>query len=1208
MAKIATLFERRWLRRTCYAIATTFVVLVLALWLGGPPAARWAIETIGSRALGRTVRVGAIRVNPFTLTLRIADLAIEGAAGEDAPLLAIGALRASLSGTSLWHRAPVVRSLAIDRIRAHIVRLEAQRFNFSDIVDRVLAQATDKPAPPPGSQEPARFALHNIEIADSALDFDDRVQGQAHSLQQIRIAIPFISSLPTDVEIYVKPAFFAQLDGHPLELNGETRPFEQSLETSIDLKFDGLDVPKYLSYSPVPLRFRVPSGALDADLRVTFRRAAAGATDAQRPLQLIVSGPIALRDFELDAPAGAEAKRLLAWKRLAIAIDELAVFDKRLRLSEVALEGPEVEVTRDAAGRVNWIEFLAAPVATAPKDARETTEAAAATRPPAQPFDASVAALRIADGRVRFSDATAGTFVKRLDALTLDVRDISTVSEKPATLKLAAHTADGESLGADGEVQIAQRAGKIAVTAKEVDVKALAPYLEAVARGRFDARVDAGATLEFDAATTPAQIRATEVSVAARKVHVEGPQEAGAQLDVATLAIEGGSVDVAARSAEVAKIAIDGPRAIVTRLADGSIGWTHLAETRKAPGDAAASSPPSEPWRVRVAAVELNRGDVQFADRTVDPPVTVQIAALTAKARNLSADGAQRAQFNVRAHVGKLGSIAVDGNARWDRLAAVLQIDARSLEVPLLRSYIARELNVEFASAEVSTRGTLTIATVAERQTIDYRGDLQVANLHVLNPGGAGDLLKWNQLSLERCGVRIGDGAPVFEVGALALSDFFANVVLSEDGRLNLREVPRTVPEEASSAPKPTTAGGTPPVIRVGGIRFERGNVNFTDHFVKPNYTVNLTHFAGTVGALSSDNAAPAEADLKAQLDDEAPVQIKGKLNPLAPQLFLDIAASAHGIDLPRFTPYSAKYAGYPITKGKLSVDVSYKVDGGKLVATNRLFLDQLTFGDHVDSPTATKLPVLFAVSLLKNSRGEIDINLPISGSLNDPDFSVGGIILQVIVNLITKAVTAPFALLASAFGTGEEIGYVEFAPGSAALAPAQEQRLATLAKALADRPALRLDVIGRVDPAQDTEALRSAKYEAKLHAAKVRELVRAGGASIDPGSVKVEAAERPALIASAYKDEKLPDKPRNMLGIAKSIPAPEMEQRLLAAITVGPDDLRKLALDRADAVRNQLETTGKIARERMFLVEPKLTPEGIADKGATTRVDFSIK
>lgn len=203
---------------------------------------------------------------------------------------------------------------------------------------------------------------------------------------------------------------------------------------------------------------------------------------------------------------------------------------------------------------------------------------------------------------------------------------------------------------------------------------------------------------------------------------------------------------------------------------------------------------------------------------------------------------------------------------------------------------------------------------------------------------------------------------------------------------------------------------------------------------------------------------------------------------------------------------------------------------------------------------------------------------------------------------------TAPFSLLAAAFGGGEELGYIEFAPGSSTLAAAQTHRLQTLAKALNDRPGLRFDIIGRVDPAADTDGILRDKYEAKLRAVKVRQMVRAGGESVDASKVSIAAEERPALTAAVYADEKIPDKPRNFIGMAKTVPAAEMEALIRASLAVTPEDLRALANQRASAVRNYLESEGKISRERLFLVEPKLNSDGITDQGAKTRVDFSLK
>ena len=255
-----------------------------------------------------------------------------------------------------------------------------------------------------------------------------------------------------------------------------------------------------------------------------------------------------------------------------------------------------------------------------------------------------------------------------------------------------------------------------------------------------------------------------------------------------------------------------------------------------------------------------------------------------------------------------------------------------------------------------------------------------------------------------------------------------------------------------------------------------------------------------------------------------------------------------------------------------------------------------------MESPSATKLPVLLAVALLKDRNGVIDVNLPISGSLDDPQFSVGGIILQVIGNLLVKAVTAPFALLGSLVGANEELSFVEFAPGSAALAAAEQQKLASLAKALTERPNLRLEITGRAASEPDAAALKRAALDSKVRAQKFNDLRRAGTAPASTEAVSVESGEYEKYLRRAYGAESIPDKPRNFLGIAKEIPVPDMEALMLAHADVGADDLQRLANVRAQAAKEWLMAEGKVPAERLFINAPVVaTPE----KGKPTRADF---
>jgi hypothetical protein len=484
-------------------------------------------------------------------------------------------------------------------------------------------------------------------------------------------------------------------------------------------------------------------------------------------------------------------------------------------------------------------------------------------------------------------------------------------------------------------------------------------------------------------------------------------------------------------------------------------------------------------------------------------------------------------------------------------------------------------------------------------------------------------------------GVDFATDPAALAIGEVSLSQFYSRLAVNADATLNLHEIVVS-PSEGGSAPAsdatagsqsvadagatavasvaspdagaaPVAASERPMPVRIDKVTLQGGTVDFTDKLVKPNFATSLREVGGRLSGLSTDEGSTADLDLKAKLEDIAPLEISGKVNPLSKELAVDIKVAFHDIDVSPLSPYSGKYVGYTISKGKLFLDLQYTIAKRQLQASNTLFVDQLTLGDRVDSPTATKLPVRLALALLTDRKGEIHIDLPMHGSLDDPKFSVGHIILETLENLVMKAVTAPFALLGSLFGKGEDLSSIEFDAGRATLGPTGAAKLQTLVKALSDRPGLRMDISGYIDAARDAEGLRKVRFERKLKAEKLKELSGQGvavEASVD--DLTLEPQEYARFLELAYKHESFP-KPRNMFGIARDLPGPEMEKLMLTHLTVADDDLRTLAQQRADDVRDRLTKAG-IAGERLFVVEGKGLAAQHKEGLASSRVDFVLK
>jgi outer membrane protein OmpA-like peptidoglycan-associated protein len=512
-------------------------------------------------------------------------------------------------------------------------------------------------------------------------------------------------------------------------------------------------------------------------------------------------------------------------------------------------------------------------------------------------------------------------------------------------------------------------------------------------------------------------------------------------------------------------------------------------------------------------------------------------------------------------------------------------------------------LPVEVVRAELGLQTQSQVRLLPAGLSAQVQGDVRLTDVMVRTPTTAlraGDeLLSWQALGLSGLRVVLAPGQlPQVDLTQGSLSDFYARLLITEQGQLNLNDLrPPAAAASAASAAAPaqsasqaaspaspaSSANGLPLKLQVAGLKLSNGRVDFTDRFIRPNYSAALSELNGSFGRFGTEVVEAAPLLLNGKVAGTGLLNIQGSLNPLARPLALDVQASARDLELAPLTPYSAKYAGLPIERGKLSVDVRYRIaPDGQLKASNQVVLNQLTFGDAVDSPDATKLPVRLAVALLTDRHGVIDVNLPVSGSINDPQFSIGGVVLKVIGNLIVKAVTAPFSLLMGE-SSADSLSQVQFEPGTTRMRGDAEQALNRIAEALNNRPALKMTVTGAADPQTEREAIQHTWLEERLLAERRQELLRAG-APMDAPVPALGAPDRERLLRrlqSALRTAK-------QLGPFSQPTPAQLEAELKASHLVTADSARELALQRGLAVRDALIARG-LARERLFLAAPRL-------------------
>lgn len=1113
--------SRKMLKILAGTVLTLLVLAALTAWLV-PKAVRGALTQDVSELLGRPVQVGEIRFNPFTLALRAQDLVIEQPQSE--PLLEVGELDLRVAWRSLVVFAPVIDRIRIDRPRIALVRQDVERFNFSDIVDRLAARAAEQPAEPESADAgPPRFSLNNLSLTGGVIRLDDHVTGRQQTIDELTLGIPFLSSLGYATDIDVQPALHLRINGSPFDLSGTARPFEKVPTSTLDLTLDGVALDKWADFWPVPLPIKVKSALLDSRLEVLFEQPPGAAP------RIRVQGDLGLRQLDVTEAAGAP---LLAWDDLRAQGLALDLAARTVSMGTVTLTKPQVEAHRDAQ-QLNWQRVaegftkLKEPAPTDPQSAPPATAAAPA-------WKIALDAFKLEAGAVHLRDDPSG-LDHPLDGLSAEVEHITwpQAPDQPMQARLSMdHSQDGGTLRVQAPIVLQPLSVQAQVT---LDHLALAPFAAAVRH------------------YAPIELKDGQLSLA-------------------------GHIDVANA-------------------------------------------------RIEARDVQLGLQQLAARDPSVKPGVDLSLSSLALTADRLALDAAPT-HFTLRAEgLQKHGTLALDGTLTAQPLTLKTSVDLSKFDVASLAPYIASSLNATVRSVTLGAHGQAEFAPAQDGKPMraDWRGAVQVDGLDLQDRVNRAAFLNWKHLGFDKMHVSVAGPKLGLNLGDILLDDFYGNILLNSNARLNVMDIlvdqgtaagsitqdtqTRRTRAAGAAQTRANTSKAAPapaPDISINSVTLKRGRMTFNDHFVRPNYRAELSAIEGTLTAVSSTRPAPAKVRVTGRVYGTAPLSVSGTVQPFARYLALDLNASAKGVDLPRFTTYSSKYVGYAIERGKLSVDLHYQIKDRALQAGNKVLLNQLTFGKPSDSPDALKLPVLLAVALLKDANGNIDINLPIAGSLDDPQFSIGGIIVQVIVNTITKAVTAPFKLLASAFGGGDDLSHVEFAPGSATLDDAAKSNIATLTKALADRPSLKMDIVGRADPQADEAGLRQTWVDDKIRAAKARDT---GGRSkpADTAGIALTDADRAKYLEKVYGDTKLKDKPRNAIGIAKSLPPEQMNALLLAAAPLGKQPLAALAEARAQAVYEQIMAEAPDLTDRVFLVAPKPDADGIEDGGTGTRVDFSL-
>nr|WP_285261355.1 DUF748 domain-containing protein [Halopseudomonas bauzanensis] len=861
----------------------------------------------------------------------------------------------------------------------------------------------------------------------------------------------------------------------------------------------------------------------------------------------------------------------VAFDRLYANLQIDSLWTSAVHLRDVELEQASTRVHFAEDGTLNLTELF-----TLPEPEEQVVDES-----DSGPFPVRIDRLALIGNSLQFQDLrTAEPVEFGYDAVDIELTNLSTLPDDNTLMQISASGPYGARIDWEGQLSISPLTSSGTLEINDAQLSTFWPYVHE----QLPLNLNSGA-LNLSSAYQLSLVDGTELVLSDVQLQLSDLDLAAENqplLRLSSLEVSDTSMDLARREVRLGTLHSQELEAWAARQQDGQIDWLALLPPAE-PTTEQQAAEPEQPWRILLSQAQLRDYRLHLTDRQPNKPVELNIGPLNLDLSEFDSQSESPFQLRLDTVLNESGELAVTGAVGINPISVDLQVETEDIDLTLAQPYIEPLVRLELRSGQLDSTLRVQLEQLEPLQ-LAVTGQAGVQQLHVVDGPAKRDLLKWQSLQLDDLDYQGNN----LSINKASLRQPYVRFIINRDMSTNFSDL--MVPQP-TDAPETVTSDSSEPFgIRIGGISINNGSANFADFSLTPNFATGIEQLNGNIGTLDNQSNKAAAVDLNGKVDRYAPVTIKGSLTPFDPLNSLHIATSFKNVELTTLTPYSGKFAGYRIRKGRLNLDLHYQIDRGQLKADNRMLLEDLQLGERVDSPDAVDLPVRLAVALLKDTKGNIDIELPVAGDLNSPEFSVMPIVWQTLRNLVLRATQAPFKFIAGLAGAGDaDLSQLGFAAGSAELDPQARQTLATLSSALQERPQLILEVEGNSAANADGPALAGQRLEYEMRQLAASKMRRPPE---NPTEIELDDKDQAKLIRELHEQRALP-----VAEQWQELPREErdqvMRQALIDSWSDSPLPLRRLAQQRASTIKDWLVDEGGLEAERIHLLDAS---EGAAD------------
>ena len=717
----------------------------------------------------------------------------------------------------------------------------------------------------------------------------------------------------------------------------------------------------------------------------------------------------------------------------------------------------------------------------------------------------------------------------------------------------------------------------------------------------------------------PIDVRGDGLSLALSDAVFRSPADPATEmLRLGRANISGGVLRLKDQVVTVDKVAIADGAARTWLDTEGK--FNGLIVTRGAAAAAAEAAPGAAgsdaAWRLAVKSTEVDDFALAFEDRSGGPLLAIGLESITARVTSFETGVSTPMHVDLKAKVASGGDIEAKGTVRADDGTSDLQLKLVEIALAPVQPLVSEFTTLTVASGTASSSGRLRYGDPAVAGAkLAYKGSFVVDKLQIDEVEPKRPFVTWDKLTTDDLLLTVEPN--LLDVGELQIVQPTGRLIIAEDQSINLTDVlkkSKDGEQVAGEAPAAATAGdeGVPTEdpfpVTVARIRVSKGALEFADLSLRPQFRTRMHELQGVITGLGTDPARSAKVQLDARVDKYGSAKIRGQISVFHPAKLTDIEMTFRNLTLSSLSPYGVKFAGRRITGGQLSLDLQYKVKERKLRGENKIVLKQVKLGERVDTPGAADLPLDLAIAILSDSQGVIDIGLPVSGDLNNPEFAYGAVIGKAFGSLLTGIVTAPFKALGALFGASSDskLDSIDFEPGSAVLAPPEREKLATVARAMKERTMLTLVVPPTHSVETDTAALKSLAVRSDIVGRMGLELQPGE----DPGPVDAANPRAQVAIEAAFSERYAPEVlalvKQRALATAPTAFYQGLLERMIKEQPVSDEALAQLASQRGEAIVAEMTSIDGVDVKRVLPGKPRQA-SAASDKAVTLQLELEV-